>query len=72
MEWINRRDQEPNPKLVKILVWGERCNCPHVAFYDYQGWCHTEDCQESGYHCSGGDIDFKFWQLAPDPPIDLD
>ena len=69
MEWIERKEvcNEPNPKLEKILVWG-KCGCPHVAFYGYGTWNHTECCYEDGGHFTGESIDFDFWQPIPNQP----
>jgi len=64
MKWINRNDQEPDPKLDCILVWGH-CGCPHIAFRDYDEWVHTECCYESGNHYTGEDIEFTYWKRIP-------
>lgn len=65
MTWINRKDQEPPIDAPYILVWGKVCNCPHIAFRDYDDWLHVECCYEDR-HFSGGGIEFDFWQPAPD------
>ena len=69
MEWIDRKEvgNEPNPSLKKIMVWG-KCGCPHIAFYDYDNWCHTECCYDSGGHCTGETIEFDFWTPIPNQP----
>lgn len=73
-KWINRKDKEPDPKLVTILVFA-KCGTQHVAFYDYEAWVHTECChrdidndQYTGSHTVGDDIDFDYWMRLPKPP----
>jgi hypothetical protein len=68
MEWIKRKEvgDEPNPNLEKILVFG-KCGSPHVAYYDYGSWNHTECCH-GDHHTPGDEIDFEYWMPVPTPP----
>ena len=75
MKWISVKDQEP-PKR-PILVWS-KCGMAHVANYDYDEWCHTENCQYSdtsqtkytGGHGTGSSIKFTHWAEI-EPPKDI-
>ena len=70
MEWIKRSEQEPDPSLDYILVWG-RCGKPHIAFYSRKNWCHTEKCYEyEEPHFIGNSIDFEYWAYAPKGPVE--
>lgn len=76
MEWIERKEvgDEPNPELGKILVWG-KCGYPHVAYYVYGSWNHTDACSYDhknkdydGSHHTGSNIEFDFWIPVPNQP----
>lgn len=69
MEWISVKDRLP-PKT-PIMVLGD-CGMPHVAQYDYDIHCHTENCDENGGHGTGEEILFSYWMPLPNPPITKD
>lgn len=61
MKWYLRSDKEPDPKLFKYILVIGKCGKPHVAYYDYGDWNHTECCHESGGHSPGMVLDFERW-----------
>ena len=67
MEWLNRKDREPDLKDGAILVFGD-CGYPHVAFRDYDEWCHSSHCGQNREHLSGTEIKFTYWMPLPKPP----
>jgi hypothetical protein len=67
MNWINRKDREPNPKH-KILAFCKGCKMTHSIYNDYDEWCLPEHCDGS-WCCPGGIIDFDYWMPIPKAPI---
>lgn len=67
-DWINRNDKEPSKDLRYILVWGDRCNKPHVGYYDCDEWCFIEFCYKEGHHFIGCSIHFTYWMECPKGP----
>jgi len=62
MRWINRQEQEPDPKKYEYILVIGACGKPHVAYYSYEDWNHTECCYSSGNHFSGEVIQFERWK----------
>lgn len=66
MHWIDRQEQEPDPKDRRgILVYGQWGSDPCVVWvivschYDYGTWCDVID---------GNSIDFRYWMPWPPQP----
>ena len=67
MMWIDRIEKEPDPEQYEyILVIGSECGKPHVAYFDYEDWNHTECCQ-GGSHFPGVPIKFERWMPFNQP-----
>lgn len=60
--WIDSQEKEPSRHLQRILVLGETCGQPHVAYYHNDDWCHIESCFSEGSHTIGQSFKFRWWQ----------
>ena len=65
MKWINRKDQEPDPKVKYILAWNETFG-PYVLKYAEKG--RFNDFARWEYDESQA-VDFDWWIPISKPPI---
>ena len=64
MEWINRKNQEPDPsKYEDILIWWIPGKCIVLVWYDEAlGWNYT--CSDETFE----NMEFDYWMPLPDRP----
>lgn len=70
MEWINRKNLEPDPNLKRIMIWDNKLKECDISFHTFvfskEGkwtWV-TEKCLKEGKE----ECDFNYWMKVPEKP----
>lgn len=69
MEWINRKEIEPDANIT-ILAFCKTCKTAHCVIYEFGHWSVPQFCNLSGPFLSGRTVEFDYWMPMLKPPED--
>jgi hypothetical protein len=61
MNWIYRKNQEPDLKIKRILVCSSKTRNIHILHRDYDDWILSETDEDF----PGETVEFDFWMHIP-------